>query len=196
MTGDFGGLFFIALVWAFFKLVSRSREDSATGQPMRRPAQEGLRRVEDPPREEGRALRMLLRELEGALNKGATGPTSVGRGPVGRPAARRLPSAEEVENREVLEVAPEVESLERDPGRAERAAVDQDDQAEQVIARRAASAASRAGGRTPADHQRFDQQIRRESADHTATRALTPQQLRSAVIWREILGPPVSLREP
>jgi hypothetical protein len=196
MVGDFGGLFILALIWAFFKLVSRSREDSGTGQPMRRPTQGGLGRIEDPPREEGRALRMLLRELEGALNQGAGGPTSVGRGPVGRPAARRLPSAEEVEDREVLEVAPEVESLERDPGRAERAAVDQDDQAEQVIARRAASAASRAGGRTPADHQRFDQRIRQEPADHTATRALTQQQLRDAVVWREILGPPVSLREP
>jgi hypothetical protein len=65
-----------------------------------------------------------------------------------------------------------------------------------VIARRAASAASRTGGRTAADHQRFDQRVRQEPADHTATRALTPQQLRNAVIWREILGPPVSLREP
>jgi hypothetical protein len=196
MAGDFGGLIFVALIWAFFKLVSRSREDSATGQPTRRPVQSGLSRIENPPREEGRALRMLLRELEGALNQGAAGASSVGRGPVGRPAARRLPSAEEVEDREVLEAAPEVESLERDPRRAGRAAVDQDDQAEQVIARRAASAASRAGGRTSADHQRFDQRIRQEPADHTATRALTPQQLRDAVIWREILGPPVSLREP
>jgi hypothetical protein len=101
-----------------------------------------------------------------------------------------------VEDRKVLEVSPEVESLERDPNRAARADVDQDDQAEQVIARRAASAASRAGGRTPADHQQFDQRIRQEPADRTATRTLTPQQLRSAVIWREILGPPVSQREP
>ena len=64
MAGDFGGLFFLALVWAFFKLVSRSREDSAASQPTRRPTPSGLGRIENPPREEGRALRMLLRELE------------------------------------------------------------------------------------------------------------------------------------
>ena len=192
---DFGGLFVLALIWAFFKLVSRSREESAPRQPTRRPTPTGLGPMQDPPQEEGRALRMLLRELEGALNQGAAGPTGVGRGPVGRPAARRLPSAEEVEDREVLEVAPQVESLEREPRRAERATVDQDDEALQVIARRAASTAARAGGRTPADHQSFDQRIRQQPADHTATRALTPQQLRDAMVWREILGRPVSERD-
>ncbi len=195
MAGDFGGLFFLALIWAFFKLVSRSREESAPRQPTPRPMPTGLGPMQDPPQEEGRALRMLLRELEGALNKGAAGSTGVGRGPVGRPAARRLPSAEEVEDREVLEVAPQVESLEREPRRVERATVDQDDEALQVIARRAASTAARASGRTPADHQKLDQRIRRQPADHTATRALTPQQLRDAMIWREILGPPVSERD-
>ena len=95
----------------------------------------------------------------------------------------------------MLEVAPEVESLEREPRRAERAAVDQDDEALQVIARRAASTAARAGGRTPADHRKFDQRIRQEPSDHTATRALTPRQLRDAIVWREILGRPVSERD-
>ena len=95
----------------------------------------------------------------------------------------------------MLEVTPQVESLEREPRRAARATVDQDDEALQVIARRAASTAARAAGRTAADHQKFDQRIRQEPADHTATRGLTPQQLRDAVIWREILGPPVSERD-
>ena len=31
-------------------------------------------------------------------------------------------------------------------------------------------------------------------ADKTATRGYTLQQLRKAVVWREILGPPVSMR--
>jgi hypothetical protein len=39
-----------------------------------------------------------------------------------------------------------------------------------------------------------DAQIRTEPADHTAARTYTPQQLRDAVVWREILGPPVGLR--
>ena len=32
------------------------------------------------------------------------------------------------------------------------------------------------------------------AADKTATRGYTARQLRDAVVWREILGPPVSLR--
>jgi len=194
MTGDFGGLLVLALIWLFFKLVSRSREESAP-PPARRESPPGLAPLNDPPQEEGRALRMLLRELEKAMNQGDAASRGRPAGPTGRPAARRLPPAEEVEDREVLEVAPEVESLEREPGRTERATVDQDDEALQVIARRAASTAARAGGLTPADHQNFDQRIRQQPADHTATRALSPRQLRDAVIWREILGRPVSERD-
>lgn len=183
---DFGGLIFLALVWAFFKLVSRSREESSSA-PTRDagpPAPTGS----DPTQREGRVLERLLRELERAANQGAAGAS-------GRSAGRPLPPAEEVEDREVLETTPLVESLEREPRRAERARVDQDDEAAQVIARRAASAAARSGGQTAAAHRKFDQEIRRQPADHTATRTLTPQQLRDAIIWREILGPPVSERD-
>ncbi len=186
MTGDFGGLLFVALIWAFFKLVSRSRED-ASPPPARRPPPPRTLGI-DPTQQEGRALERLLRELERTVNQGASGPA-------GHPGGRPLPPAEEVEDREVLEVAPKGESLEREPRRAERARVDQDDEAERVIAHRAASAAARSGGQTAADHRKFDQTIRQEPADHTATRRLTPRQLRDAVVWREILGPPVSERD-
>jgi hypothetical protein len=40
---------------------------------------------------------------------------------------------------------------------------------------------------------KFDERIRREAADHTATRPCTAQILRNAVDWREVLGPRVSL---
>jgi hypothetical protein len=92
-------------------------------------------------------------------------------------------------------VSPRVESLEKEPRRPTRSRVDQDDEIEQVIARRTSAAAARGGSHTRADHQAFDQRIRQEPADHTATRPLTPQQLRDAVIWREVLGPPVSERD-
>jgi hypothetical protein len=37
--------------------------------------------------------------------------------------------------------------------------------------------------------------VRQEVADHTAVqRKYTPEQLRNAVVWREILGPPVAVR--
>jgi hypothetical protein len=73
--------------------------------------------------------------------------------------------------------------------------VDQDEDAEQVIARRAAATAARGAGRSQAGRPRVDSPVRQQPADRTATRPLTPQQLRNAVIWREILGPPVSERD-
>jgi hypothetical protein len=107
---------------------------------------------------------------------------------------RRLQPAEEVEERDSLEVDPEVRGLEAEPAREERALVDQDDEAEQIVQRRLAAAEGHLTPLSAADHQVFDQRIRQEPADKTATRAYTMKQLRNAVVWREILGPPVSLR--
>jgi hypothetical protein len=73
--------------------------------------------------------------------------------------------------------------------------VDQDDEAERVIARRVADAENRIGGRTKADHLAFDQRIRQQPADKTSTSGYTARKLRQAVVWREILDPPVSLRD-
>jgi len=132
-------------------------------------------------------LEELLRELGRTLDQA--------RGPVGRAPDRRLPPAEDVEERGSLETtAPEVGSLEAEPARGERAVVDQDDEAERVVQRRLAAAESNLTPLTDADHRSFDPRIRQEPADKTATRAYTAKQLRDAVVWREILGPPVSLR--
>jgi hypothetical protein len=184
---DFGGLFFLALVWAIVKLVSKSREASAP-TPRSDGSRPGLGPLQDPPQEEGRALRMLLQELERAAER-SSGRT--GRRPP-RPPAR----IEEVDRRRTLEVAPRAESLEAAPSRVERVDVDQDEEAEQVIARRAAATAARSAARTPARRgARLDPRLQQQPADRTATRPLTPQQLRDAVVWREILGPPVSERD-
>jgi hypothetical protein len=185
---DFGGLLVIALIWVFFKMVGRSREERAQTSP-RRPLPPGPAPGRDPTQREGSALERLLRELERTMNESQAGPA-------GRRAPVPLRPPEAVKDAERPEVSAEAESLETDARRPERATVDQDEQAEQVIARRAASAAARSGPLTRADHQAFDRQIRQEPADHTAVRGPTPQQLRDAVIWREILGPPVSEREP
>ena len=72
--------------------------------------------------------------------------------------------------------------------------VDQDDEAERVVEQRLAAAEANLQPLSEADHQVFDQRIRQEPADRTATRAYTARQLREAIVWREILGPPVSLR--
>jgi hypothetical protein len=129
----------------------------------------------DATQREGSQLEALLREL-------------------GRTLDRRRPSAEEVEERESLEVNPEVRSLETDPVRKARVEVDQDDEAERIAARRFAAAEAQGRPLTKADHRAFDARIRQEPADKTATRGYTARQLRDAVVWREILGPPVSLR--
>jgi hypothetical protein len=75
--------------------------------------------------------------------------------------------------------------------------VDQDDEAERVVQQRLDQVAARGGPLGEADHQRFDQRIRQEPADHTAVRPRDPaiDRLRQAIVWREILGPPVSLRD-
>ena len=140
----------------------------------------------DATQREGLRLEALLRELGRTLDQAS--------GPLGRAPDRRLPGAREVEERESLEATPEVRSLETVPQRGERAVVDQDDEAERLVARRRAAAEANAAPLTGADHRTFDARIRQEPADKTATRAYTPEQLRKAVVWQEILGAPVSMR--
>jgi hypothetical protein len=140
----------------------------------------------DATQREGLRLEALLRDLGRTLDQAS--------GPVGRAPDRRLPPAEEVEEVESREAPLEVRSLEAAPTRPERAVVDQDEESERVAARRIEAAEANSAPRTRADHRAFDARIRQEPADKTATRAYTTRQLRDAVVWREILGPPVSLR--
>jgi hypothetical protein len=102
---------------------------------------------------------------------------------------------EEVEERDSLEEPEQVVSLEVDAPRRERADYDQDTEAEAIVQRRIEAARTRDRALGKADHKAFDAKIRQEPADHTAVRRYTPAQLRDAVVWREILGPPVSERE-
>ena len=190
---DFGGLLLLGLLWLVFNALGRRKPDGgADGQPRlplpgARPPATG-----DPTQREGSRLEMLLRELERAIDQGST-PGS-GR-TVGRPADAPLPTAEEVEERASLEVEPEVVSLEGVVARPARPHLSQDEGASALVARRIAAADARSGALTKADHTAFDQRIRVEPADATAVRALTSEELRRAVVWREVLGPPVSLRE-
>lgn len=142
----------------------------------------------DPTQREGARLERLLHQLGASLEEVAAGP-------IGRPADRPLPDGEAAEDAESLEVTPEVQSLETDARRPSRAIVDQDDEAEQVVARRVRAADANLAPRTRADHQAFDQRIRQEAADQTAVASSRIARLRDAVVWREILGPPVSLRD-
>ena len=181
---DIGPALLIGFAWLVVNAIRKAgRKPSGTGAPPRPlPPVTGA----DATQREGSQLEALLRELGRTLERGS--------GPVGRAPDRRLPPAEEVEERESLEASPEVRSLERDPGRQARTEVDQDDEAERIVARRIAAAEAQDKPRSKADHKAFDARIRQEPADKTATPGYTTRQLRDAVVWREILGPPVSLR--
>lgn len=196
---DAGGLVVLGLMWLVLNVLrkagTRAGGPGKPGQARRPPARPPTATTTqaprapglDPTQREGARLQDLLQELGRTLDQTA--------GPKGRLPDHRLPSAEEAEDRASLEGTPEAVSLETGPRRAERKVVDQDDEAEALVARRLAAAEAHAEPLRAGDHQAFDARIRQEPADKTATRAYTVARLREAVIWREILGPPVSLRE-
>ena len=128
------------------------------------------------------------REIERLLGV-RTGPEY---GPVGRQSRAGLPEAEEVEERTSLEEDREAVSLETLDARSERQVEDFDDEAEAVLARRLAVAEARTSGRTLLDHRRFDEAIRAPAPAAPSGRKRPG--LRQALVWREILGPPVALR--
>ena len=140
------------------------------------------------------ALTDLRRELERVMGV----HVEEEHGPAGRRSTIRLEPAEEVEEGESLEVAPEVVSLEVSGDRAARVVVDQDSEAEGIVQRRLAVAESHSRPLTRADHQRFDQSIRAGTAAVPKQAAPTPpagrQSMRQAFIWSEVLGKPVSER--
>jgi hypothetical protein len=188
---DSKGLILAAVVWFLFNLLARKKRPPAPPKGQQRAGPVAVRPKPPvrlvPTQREGSQLEQLLRQLGRTLDQAG--------GPLGRTPDRPLPSAGEQEEGESLEVAPVARSLESDATRSTRVTVDQDDEAERVAARRIVDAEGRTRALTKADHLAFDQRIRQEPADKTATRGYSPRQLREAVVWREILGPPVSLRD-
>ena len=134
-------------------------------------------------------LRDLLDAIENAKARAERGPIA---GQVPRPAApRRLPAPEaEVVREEVFEDAR--------PVRRQRQRVDLDESSAEVARQRREAVARREAGRSDADHTAFDARIRQQPADATRVAVPAPESrpdLRQALIWREILSPPKSLRD-
>jgi hypothetical protein len=184
---EVNGILLLAAVWFVVSLISRAGRKSQT--PPRIPNPRSPRPTptsagRDPTQQEGTRLELVLREFQRALEDA---------GAQRRPARTPRPSYEQVESS--LETEPEATSLENLVSRPQRREVDQDDEAEQVVARRIKAAAARDTARSPIDRVALDERIRQQPADHTAVRTYTAQQLRDAIVWREILGPPVSLRD-
>lgn len=133
------------------------------------------------------------RELERIMG----GHTEEEHGPLGRRGSVELEPAEEVEELEPLEVGEQVISLEVPDTRPLRVLIDQDAQAEEIVRRRIEVAEAHNRPKTRADHAKFDRAIRSAPAEVTRTPKvprLPGKGLRQALIWLEILGPPVSRR--
>ena len=187
---EFNGLLILAAVWFLLNLLTSGRRKPAP--PARpksrsRPEPRIVYPGADPTQQEGTRLEQVLRNLQRTLEEAAETDQ--------RPYRALLPPTEEVEERASLEVAPEVVSLEGEVRREARRRVDQDDEAGEIEVRRVQAAADRDAPRVRGDHVAFDQRIRQEPAEHTASPGYTAQQLRDAIVWREILGPPVGLRD-
>jgi hypothetical protein len=194
---DFGGLLVLGAVWLLFSLLGRARGQSQprprTGPQVPQPRPPAARDPSpgDATQREGSRLEQLLRELERNLEQAAGGQQQT---PARLPVPP-LPNDEDVEERGSLEVPERVVSLETEVKRPARVTYDQDSGAEDLVRRRIAAGEARSGALTKVDHTTFDTRIRQEPADHTAVRRYTTAQLRDAIVWREILGPPVSERD-
>jgi hypothetical protein len=194
---DFGGLLVLGAVWLLFSLLGRARGESQsrrrTGpqapQPRPHPPTARHPSPKDATQREGSRLEQLLRELERNLEQGGQDGT------LARLPLPPLPDDEDVEERESLEQPARVVSLETEVKRPARVSYSQDSGAEDLVRQRIAAGEARSGALTKADHKTFDTRIRQEPADHTAVRRYTTAQLRDAIVWREILGPPVSERD-
>ncbi len=183
---DFDAVLVLGALWFIVNLLAGlKRKSRPPAQPRERAPVGPTSSQPDGTQREGSRLEQVLRQVERALQEAESGDRDV---------RLPFPDAEEVEERESLETEPEVVSLEQEVHRAPRREFTQDADAEQLVARRITAASVRDAARTKADHVKFDNQIQQEPAEHTATRGYTAEELRRAVVWREILGPPVSER--
>ena len=170
MSGEFNGLIILAVLWFLLSRITSVRRTPPRPhqpEPSARPRVRTVKQTTrmDPTQREGVRLQVLLGDLQRSLEQAA--------------ATTRLGDSE-------------ARSLEDDVQPESRRTVDLDDEALEVEARRIQAAETRnlVTRTRPAGLE----QIKTEPADHTATRSYSAKQLRDAVIWREILGPPVSER--
>jgi len=155
----------------------------------------------DATQREGSRLEQILREFEQALEDAQPVPRTPG--PVPTTSRGGWDDGEEVEERGSHDddAQYEVESLERLENfeRPAREDVALGADAEELVRRRIAYAEAQGRALGSADHSRFDARIRAPAAAAPQAPAAAPgrmQRLRQAMIWREVLGPPVALRGP
>lgn len=212
---EFGFVVFAAIAWMVLNTVREAmkqlpggKRPDGPGGPLSRPGAPGAGRnrfgLPGSFADASPGLRELLDAIENAKARAEGAPvrqrvSQVPQLPAEvrpqRPApGRPRPPAPEVG----LEGAPSEVFEDAGPVRRRRERVDLDEESAEVARRRREAVARREAGRTAADHPAFDARIRQEPADVTAVAVPPPRSypdLRQALIWREILSPPKSLRD-
>jgi len=202
----------LALVWWVFSIISEGRKrqakrrpppvqlpvpiDPARKRPPARPLPTRDAQGADPSQLEGSRLEQILRGFEQALEEAQT----VKRDPA--PTRGGWDAGEELEERGTHDddAQYEVESLERLENfeRPVRQDVAIGGNQEELYQSRLTWSESRGKALAGADHAAFDARIRQPHHVQTvqADKATTDRtrKLRQAIIWREVLGPPVALR--
>jgi hypothetical protein len=183
------------LLWALASLFGKAAQGKKA--PRQRPPRPVPQRRDQPASRTGQpsTFEELLAEMRGQLEQ-AKDMERVEAG-TPEPWQRQLPEAEAVEDTTSLEEEPEVVSLEVEPYRAERPAEISQSEAMQVLVQKRIEAADlRNREWRLEDHRRFDQAIR-EARPVKVVKRLSPahHSLRQAMIWNEVLQPPVALRD-
>lgn len=185
---SFGAIVFLVVFFAIFrvmvgiaKAVRRLQPpDGARPAPRRAPG--------DAPQTMAELLAEMRQQLEAARDaereQGAR--HRIEARTIAPKAPRRLPAG--LATRRSTDLSLESGSLETVP-----VAIDLDEGAEAVVQRRIAAAEARNAGRSDADHARFDATVR-SAAPVVSTPPSRTARLRRAMIWREVLSPPISLR--
>lgn len=181
------GPILLAVLWIVVSLIGRAAEK-------KREAPKLPRREPGRPTQRAETFEDLLAEMRGELERarqaeqGGTATMEYG--------THEESWQEEVEDIETLEREAEVVSLEVEPTIFERPRGDASLEAQRLIQERVAAAERRNREWRLEDHRRFDQAIR-APMPAPARRATMPGtgSLREAIVWREILDKPVSLRD-
>ena len=182
------------VLWAVASLFGKAAQGKKAPRP--RPPRPESQRRDQPASRTGQptTFEELLAEMRGQLEQAK----EMERVEAGGQESwqRQLPEAEAVEDTTSLEEEPEVVSLEVEPHRAERPVeISQSDAMQVLVQKRIDAAELRNREWRLEDHRRFDQAIR-EAKPAKVVKRLSPahQSLRQAMIWNEVLQPPVSLR--
>ncbi len=181
MTGEFNGFLVIGALWFVLTLITRVKGSLRPRQPgpSSYPRPTPLPSRPDPTQQEGFRLQMVLGDLRRALEVAAQAAS---------PSDAPVAGGEPRDRSDSLGRGREIRSLE-----GEREAVDFDDEAAGIEAQRIQAAAERNEGRRSGSKQPTAT-VRQEPADNTRTPGYSARQLRDAVVWREILDPPLALR--